>query len=107
VKDSIRAILLGEPSGKAFRRDHGAWYRALLQPSVNAGILAPADLAGYRAHPVFIRNARHVPPPREAVRDTMPVLLELLQKEESPAVRAELGHFMFVYIASNESGRGS
>jgi hypothetical protein len=55
-------------------------------------------LAGYRAHPVFIRNARHVPPPREAARDTMPVLLELLQKEESPAVRAVLGH---------ESGRGS
>jgi len=106
VKDSIRDILHGEPPGKVYRRDHGAWYRALFQPSVDAGILASADLAGYRAHPVYIRNARHVPPPREAVRDMMPVLMELLENEESPAVRAVLGHFVFVYIHPYMDGNG-
>lgn len=89
-----------------FRRDHGAWYRALFQPSVDAGILAPADLAGYRAHPVFIRNAHYVPPPREGVRDMIPVLMELLRQEESSAVRAVLGHFVFVYIHPYMDGNG-
>lgn len=106
VKDSIRAILGGETPGKVFQRGHAMWYRALFQPSVDAGVLAPADLAGYRAHQVFIRNARHVPPPREAVRDMMPVLMELLKKEESPAVRAVLGHFVFVYIHPYMDGNG-
>jgi hypothetical protein len=106
VKDSIRAILRGEAPGKVYERDHGAWYRALFQPSVDAGILAPADLAGYRTHPVFIRHARHVPPPREAVREMMPVLMELLTIEESPAVRAVLGHFIFVYIHPYMDGNG-
>jgi Fic family protein len=106
VKDSIRDILRGEPPANVYRRDHGAWYRALFQPSVDTGSLAPADLAGYRAHPVYIRNARHVPPPREAVRDMMPVLMELLENEESPSVRAVLGHFVFVYIHPYMDGNG-
>jgi hypothetical protein len=106
VKASIHKILRGEPPGNVYRRDHGAWYRALFQPSVDAGILAPADLAGYRAHPVYIRNARHVPPPREAVRDMMPVLMELLENEESPSVRAVVGHFVFVYIHPYMDGNG-
>ncbi len=106
VKDSIRDILRGEPPGNVYRRDNGAWYRALFQPSVDAGILAGADLAGYRAHPVYIRNARHVPPPREAVREMMPVLMDLLENEESAAVRAVLGHFIFVYIHPYMDGNG-
>ena len=55
-----------------------------------------SDLAGYRTGPVYIRRSKHVPPPREAVRDCMPVLFELLAGEAEPAVRVVLGHFVFV-----------
>ena len=48
----------------------------------------------------------HVPPPREAVRDCMPVLFELLADEPEPAVRVVLGHFMFVYIHPYLDGNG-
>jgi Fic family protein len=48
----------------------------------------------------------HVPPPREAVRDCMPVLFELLAAETEPAVRVVLGHFVFVYIHPYMDGNG-
>jgi len=40
------------------------------------------------------------------VRDMMPVLMELLENEESAAVRAVLGHFVFVYIHPYMDGNG-
>jgi len=40
------------------------------------------------------------------VRDAMPALFELLQKETEPAVRAVLGHFIFVYIHPYMDGNG-
>ena len=48
----------------------------------------------------------HVPPPREAVRDCMPVLFELLANEAEQAVRVVLGHFVFVYIHPYMDGNG-
>ena len=48
----------------------------------------------------------HVPPPREAVRDCMPVLFDLLASESEPAVRVVLGHFVFVYIHPYMDGNG-
>jgi hypothetical protein len=54
--------------------------------------LPSRDLAGYHGHQVYIRDAQHVPPPREAVREMMPVLFELLRDELSASVRAVLGH---------------
>lgn len=106
VKESLRRILSGDDAGEIARADHGAWYRALFAPSVEAGILAPADLAGYRNGPVYIKNAAHVPPPREAVRDMMPALFDLLTSEPSAAVRAVLGHFCFVFIHPYMDGNG-
>ena len=47
-----------------------------------------------------------MPPPREAVREMMPVLFELLRDEPSAAVRAVLGHFMFVFIHPYMDGNG-
>lgn len=38
------------------------WDQDLFAPSVDAGILTPAQLTGYRNHPIFIRAANHVPP---------------------------------------------
>jgi hypothetical protein len=106
VQASLRRILTAENPGEVARADHGAWYRALFGPSVEAGILSAADLAGYRNAPVYIKNAAHVPPPREAVREMMPALFDLLAEEPSVAVRAVLGHFCFVFIHPYMDGNG-
>ena len=106
VKGSVHQVLKGANAGHVFERDHGAWYRALFAPSVGAGILSAADLAGYRSGQVYIRRSKHVPPKPEAVRDTMPELIELLRAEPDAGVRAVLGHFMFVYIHPYMDGNG-
>lgn len=86
--------------------DHATWYRELFGPSVTAGIVNTVDLAGYRTGPVFLRRSMHVPPPREAVRDCMPALFDLLKEEAEPSVRVVLGHFVFVYIHPYMDGNG-
>ena len=106
VKESVREVLKGRNPGSVFERDHGAWYRALFAPSISAGILAAADLAGYRSGQVYIRRSKHVPPKPQAVRDLMPALMELLMNEPDAGVRAVLGHFMFVYIHPYMDGNG-
>lgn len=106
VEASIREILAGLNPGRVASRGHREWYGKLFGPSVNAKIIRAADLAGYRGHQVYIRNATHVPPPVEAVREMMPALFELLEDEPSPAVRAVLGHFVFVFIHPYGDGNG-
>jgi hypothetical protein len=106
VKKSVEKVLNGENAGKVVDRDHAAWYRALFSPSVTVGLIKAADLAGYRTGPVFIRNSHHVPPSREAVRDMMPRLFDLLTEEKEPSVRVVLGHFVFVYIHPYFDGNG-
>lgn len=106
VQTSLRRILTGRNSGDVVRADHGTWYRELFSPSVTAGMLSATDLAGYRNAPVYIKNAAHVPPAREAVREMMPALFDLLTEEPSPAVRAVLGHFCFVFIHPYMDGNG-
>jgi hypothetical protein len=103
---SIKKILSGENPGKVADDDHSTWYRELFAPSVAVGILKPSDLAGYRNGPVYIRNSMHVPLNREAVRDSMPAFFDLLKEEPHPAVRAVLGHFIFVYIHPYMDGNG-
>ena len=83
-----------------------SWHRALFSPSVQAGLLKPSDLAGWRNDQVFIRGAMHVPLSKEAVRDCMPVLFELIAAEPHAVVRAVLGHFFFVYIHPYMDGNG-
>ncbi len=106
VKATIVAILEGADPGKQADRDHSKWYRELFDPSVVAGLLKPADLAGYRNHQVYISNSKHVPPNTDAMRDAMPVLFELLAEEKEPFVRAVLGHFIFVFIHPYMDGNG-
>jgi Fic family protein len=101
-----RAVWEGLKPASVFRSDFSQWYVTLFSPSVTAGILRAADLAGYRGNPVFIRNALHVPPAPEAVRDCMPALMDLLLAEEHPGVRAVLGHFIFVFIHPYMDGNG-
>ncbi len=106
LKQSIKQVLRGENAGRIADRDHATWYRELFSPSVTAGILRAADLAGYRSGPVCIRRSRHTPPNVEAVRDLMPAFFELLQQEDEVSVRVVLGHFMFVYIHPYPDGNG-
>ncbi|MDY0082615.1 MAG: Fic family protein [Ignavibacteriaceae bacterium] len=106
VKKSIKKIFEGENPGKVADDDHGDWYREMFSPSVTAGLLHPSDLAGYRNAQVFISNSNHIPMSYDGVRDAMPVLFEMLQEENEPAVRAVLGHFIFVYIHPYIDGNG-
>lgn len=106
VRESIEKIFDGTNPGKVIDIDHGDWYRELFAPSVTAGILKPSDLAGYRNSQVYIGQSKHVPLNVDAVRDAMPILLELLQTEPEASVRAVLGHFIFVFIHPYMDGNG-
>jgi len=106
VKESLKPILAGENPGVVVRRDYDAWYAELFGPSVTAGILKPADLAGFRNGAVYIRRSMHVPPSYKAVRELMPEFFDLLRTEAEPAVRVVLGHFVFVYIHPYMDGNG-
>lgn len=106
VKLAIERVLQGENSGEVFESSHNDWYLALFTPSVAAGIIKQSDLAGYRTASVFIRKSMHTPPHKEAVRDMMPALVDLLIEEKNPAVRIILGHFIFVYIHPYFDGNG-
>lgn len=106
VEQSIKKVLGGENAGRVADRYHATWYRELFGPSVTAGILRAADLAGYRNSPVYIRRSMHTPPNIKAVRELIPALFELLEKEAEASVRVVLGHFMFVYIHPYMDGNG-
>ena len=106
VKVDLVRVIKGDNAGTAFRHALPRWYQALFSASVQAGILKPSDLAGYRNDQVFIRGALHVPLSKEGVRECMPVLFELLEAEAQPQVRAVLGHFVFVYIHPYMDGNG-
>ncbi|AMN48318.1 Fic family protein [Steroidobacter denitrificans] len=106
VEQGIKKVLSSENAGRVADRDHATWYRELFGPSVTAGILRAADLAGYRNGPVYIRRSMHTPPTVEAVRELMPALFELLEREPEASVRVVLGHFMFVYIHPYMDGNG-
>ncbi len=106
VKKSIGKIFEGENPGEVADDDHRDWYREMFGPSVAAGLLRPSDLAGYRNAQVFISNSNHIPMSCDGVRDAMPVLFDMLRDEKEPAVRAVLGHFIFVYIHPYIDGNG-
>jgi Fic family protein len=106
VKRSIEAVLGGENPGARAREAHKEWYRELFQPCVAAGLIEAGALAGYRNIAVYLRTSRYVPPRWEAVREAMPVLFDLLEKEKEPGVRAVLGHWLFGYIHPYPDGNG-
>jgi len=106
VRASVGKVLTGKNPGAVADEDHGDWYREMFAPSVTAGLLRPADLAGYRNGQVYIRASMHVPPNYHAVRDAMPAFFDLLAAEAHPAVRVVLGHFLFVYIHPYMDGNG-
>ncbi len=106
VKKAIRHILEGESPGKIIEDELQNWFQKLFSPSIQAGILKPKELLGYRRTQVYIRNSRHIPLPKEALVDAMEAFFDCLKKETHPAVRAILGHFLFVYIHPYMDGNG-
>ncbi len=106
VKDTLTKILKKKNPGKCVAEDLSTWYQQLFAPCVRANIISVADLIGYRNDRVYIRNSRHAPPPKEAVLDSMEAFFECLQEEPNAAVRAILGHYIFVYIHPYMDGNG-
>jgi fido (protein-threonine AMPylation protein) len=106
VKKEVEKVIAGENPAALARTVHNDWYRELFQPSVTAGLVEAGSLAGYRNIPVYLRGSRYVPPRWEAVRDAMPALFDLLEKETEPSVRAVLGHWLFGYIHPYPDGNG-
>ena len=106
VLASISQAYGGASAGAVFEHSLAVWYRALFSPSVQAGILEPWQLAGYRERAVYITASRHVPPPKDAVPACMQTLFELLRSEPDAWVRAVLGYFVFVFIHPYGDGNG-
>lgn len=95
VKASVAEIIAGANAGALVRTAHKDWYGELFQPCVSAGLIPAAALAGYRNDAVYLRTSRYVPLRWEALRDAMPALFDLLERETDPGVRAVLGHWLF------------
>jgi fido (protein-threonine AMPylation protein) len=106
VKKEVERVITGENPAALARAVHNDWYRELFKPSVTAGLIEAGSLAGYRNISVYLRGSRYVPPRWEAVRDAMPALFDLLEKEPEPSVRAVLGHWLFGYIHPYPDGNG-
>ena len=106
VKASIGKILKEEDASQIVEADHHVWFTHMFSPSVQAGILRPSDLAGYRNDQVYIRGSYHVPPPKEAITDCMDALFNMIKKESHAGVRAVMGHFIFVFIHPYTDGNG-
>ena len=106
VLNSVTRVLNKEKPGQIFAEELQNWYRQLFAPFVKANLLSAANLAGYRDQPVYINRSRHVPAPKQAVPDCMEALFELLKNEKNSAVRAVLGHFVFVFIHPYMDGNG-
>lgn len=106
VMESVQEILHGGDAGQVAGRDFDKWHFEMFQPCITAGILKPSDLIGYRTGQVYIRCSKHTPLSPDAVRDTMPLLTELMASEENALVRAILSHFFFVYIHPYMDGNG-
>jgi fido (protein-threonine AMPylation protein) len=106
VKASVAEIIKGDNPGALVRAAHKDWYGELFQPCVTAGLIPTAALAGYRNDAVYLRTSRYVPPRWEAVRDAMPALFDLLERETDAGARAVLGHWLFGYIHPYPDGNG-
>ena len=106
VRGAVGEILRGVDAAGLFRRAHRDWYFQLFEPFVAAGIYEATVLADYRNHPVYLRGSRYVPPRVDVVVEGMEALAGLLEQEESPAVRAVAGHWLFGYVHPYPDGNG-
>jgi len=81
-------------------------YRKLFLPSVQSNIIKASDLIGYRNTAIYLSGSEHVPPPKEAVLDSMEVYFKMLKRDDNILSKAVLGHFMFGFIHPYIDGNG-
>ncbi|MHB1340379.1 MAG: Fic family protein [Coriobacteriia bacterium] len=81
-------------------------YAQLFRPSVDAKIVDPLELVGYRQVPAYIRGTQYVPPGATKVRDLMSAYCASLAIVPDPVIRAILAHFVFVTIHPYTDGNG-
>jgi Fic family protein len=106
VRDTISLCLDGNNAGHSVKRAMADWHYSLFSPSVDAGILKKEQLYGFRTGPIFIRNSKHTPLPKDALMDAMDTFFDLLTNEPESSVRAVLGHHLFVFIHPYFDGNG-
>jgi len=106
VKEDVRKILSGTPAGPLLWDRHQEWFRAMFQPLVDARVVKPHEVSGYRNHPVYLFGSGHVPYAPEAVLDGMDALFQCIQDEPDTRVKAVLAPFLFTYIHPYGDGNG-
>ncbi|UIK14315.1 Fic family protein (plasmid) [Rhizobium leguminosarum] len=106
VRDDIKKILDGAPTGKLLEERHQDWFRAMFSPSVTAGIIKAHQLAGYRSHNVYLRGSSHVPLPPHTIADAMDALFGSIEEEPDPRAKAVVAPFLFTYIHPFPDGNG-
>ena len=110
--NQVRALLkIAHQDGEMVLQDYldrgiTSWYRALFQACVDAGLVSPMDLAGFRKGAIYIRGSMHTPPSSEQLMDCMTALKDLITQEESYVVKAILGHLFIGYIHPFPDGNG-
>lgn len=92
--------------GNILEKDLHNWYRELFSPLFKLHYVPIERISGYRNGPVYITGSRHVPPQHTVVPECMDTLFKLLKQEDNAAVRAILGHFIFVFIHPYLDGNG-
>lgn len=81
-------------------------YKKLFLPSVQSNIIKASDLIGYRNTAIYLSGSEHVPPPKEAVLDSMEIYFKMLKREDSILSKVVLGHFIFGFIHPYIDGNG-
>lgn len=102
----LECLQSNEKIEKNISRLQSKLYQKLFLPSVQANILSPGNLIGYRDSAIYLRGSQHVPPPKEAVLDSMEKYFEVLEKEEDILSKVILGHFIFGFIHPYADGNG-
>jgi hypothetical protein len=106
VRNAVEEIISGGNAAHIVEMNVQGWYRELFAPSAAAGIIPPERLAGWRQHPVYLKNSTHVPVSWEALPDAMEGYFDCLREENDARVRAVLGHFVFTWIHPMPDGNG-
>jgi len=82
-------------------------YIGLFSPSVDAGIVSPEAMRGWRTEPAYLRGHVYVPPGPEKLPRLMRQYEDLVNGiEGSPVVRAILAHLEFVTVHPYADGNG-
>jgi hypothetical protein len=82
-------------------------YLELFSPSVDAGLVSPEVLRGWRNQPAYLREHTHVPP----APDKLPMLMRRFADlangiQGQPLVRAVMAHYEFVTVHPFPDGNG-